>query len=65
VRVPRPFAPGAPNGRTLFDMMPNGKFLGLIPEGQSTATPNLNTSSQINVVLNWAEELQSRVPSTK
>ena len=63
VRVPRPFQPGSPNMRTWYDVTPNGKFLGLIPPGQADAFTRAN--SQIQVVLNWFEELKARVPPAK
>jgi hypothetical protein len=63
VAVPRPFRTAPTNSRTLYDITPGGKFVGLIPAGQTefgpTATP------QIQVVLNWFEELRARVPPPK
>src|SRR6185503_9951326 len=38
VTMPRSFSPGAPNSRTLYDMTPEGKFLGLRPVGQTDIT---------------------------
>ena len=44
-----------------FDITPNGKqFLVVIPAAQSET--NQQASLQINVVLNWLEELKRRVP---
>jgi eukaryotic-like serine/threonine-protein kinase len=63
VRVPRPFQPGAPNMRTWYDVTPSGKFVGLIPPGQANAFTRAN--SEIQVVLNWFEELRARVPAAK
>jgi eukaryotic-like serine/threonine-protein kinase len=63
VRVPRPFQPGGPNMRTWYDVTPSGKFLGLIPPGQADALTRVN--SEIQVVLNWFEELNARVPPAK
>ena len=64
VRVPRPFQPGAPNLRTLFDVVPKGKFagrfVGVVAPGP--AQPSTLTSPSIQVVLNWFEELKERVP---
>jgi Tol biopolymer transport system component len=43
-----------------FDVTPDGKLIGLIPAEQSqTAAASTN---QINVVLNWFDELKQRVP---
>ena len=61
VRVPRPFQPGGPSLRTLFDVAPNGKFVGLVPVGQTEPVPR--AGPPIQVVLNWFEELKARVPS--
>jgi hypothetical protein len=63
VTVPRPFQPGPPNSRTLYDITPDGKFVGLMPAGR---TPSGDfTAPQIQVVLNWFEELRARVPLTR
>jgi eukaryotic-like serine/threonine-protein kinase len=63
VTVPRPFQPGPPNSRTLYDITPDGKFVGLMPAGR---TPSGDfTAPQIQVVLNWFEELRARVPTTR
>jgi serine/threonine-protein kinase len=59
-RVPRPFQPGAPNGRTLFDVTPDGKFVGPFLPGSASAA--VRVSPSIQVVLNWFEELRARVP---
>jgi eukaryotic-like serine/threonine-protein kinase len=55
--VPRPFQPGPPNSRTLFDVAPTGRFLGLIVPGQL----DLTAAPPIHVVLNWTEELKAKV----
>jgi Tol biopolymer transport system component len=59
VTVPRPFQPGAPNSRTLYDIMPDGRFVGLVTVGQTDPT---YTAPHIQVVLNWFEELK-RIPA--
>jgi Tol biopolymer transport system component len=64
VTVPRPFRVGAPNFRTPYDMAPHGRVLGLVAQGQSESGPP-NIPRQIDVVLNWFEELRARVPATK
>ena len=61
VAVPRPFNPGGPDNVGQFDLMPNGKFVGLILPGQPTGFARLPQT--IQVVLNWSEELRARVPS--
>jgi dipeptidyl aminopeptidase/acylaminoacyl peptidase len=53
--VPRPFAGGPPESRRAYDMdTRDGRILGIVTPGQ--------VSSQINVVLNWFEELKARAP---
>jgi serine/threonine-protein kinase len=59
VDVPRPFETGPPLLRRQYDMTRTGKILGVAVPGQGRATTQ---SSQINVVLNWFEELKQRVP---
>jgi eukaryotic-like serine/threonine-protein kinase len=62
VQIPRAFyvtAPGIGRTRT-YDVMPDGRFLGIIEEGLSPA--GTAAGAQIQVVLNWLEELKQRVP---
>ena len=63
VEVPRPFQPGPPNSRTLFDITPGGKFVGLVVPGQLESA--VRPVRQMQLVLNWFEELKTRVPATK
>ena len=47
VAVPRPFLLGPPNSPTLYDIAPDGKFVGLITAGQTesgTATSSADPS---------------------
>ena len=37
VTLPRPFQPGAPSMATMYDVTPDGRFLGLIPAGQAAS----------------------------
>ena len=63
VALPRPF-PGAPPGvRRPYDITPDGRFVSAIAAGQSVS--GRPTAPQIQVVLNWFEELRARVPATK
>ena len=48
-----------PQARRNQDVMPDGRILGVIDGGQSP----LAGFPQINVVLNWFEELKAKVPS--
>src|SRR5262249_53416689 len=43
-----------------FDITPDGRFVVLIPASQTET--NRQRTSQINLVLNWSEELKQRVP---
>lgn len=51
----------APSSPRHYDVTPDGKLIGLIPAGQSESTASSTT--QINVVLNWFEELKRLAPS--
>ena len=46
-----------------FDTTPEGRILGVVAAEQTSSTAG--TRPQIQVVLNWFEELKARVPSTK
>ena len=63
VAVPRPFRSSPPAGERQYDMTPSGKFLGLIPAGQSES--GAPPAPQIQVILNWFVELRARVPPMK
>jgi eukaryotic-like serine/threonine-protein kinase len=60
VPVPRPFSPGAPTVRALYDITPQGRFVGVMPVGDSGS---IYSAAQIQVVLNWLEELKRLVPA--
>ena len=63
VSVPRPFAPGRQGFERNYDITLDGKrFLGVVAAGQSS-TSGAPTAPQIEVVLNWFEELKARVPT--
>ena len=59
VPVPRKFNPGAPAVRALYDITPDGRFVGVVPVGDTGA---IYSVAQIEVVLNWFEELRRLVP---
>jgi Tol biopolymer transport system component len=61
--VPRPFRTGSPAVRRAFDITPGGRFIGFSQEGQTESGALI--TPQIQVVLNWFEELRARVPMTK
>ena len=56
--VPRPFAGGPPASRRPYHMMPDGRILGFVTPGQSSRP----AGGQIDVVLNWFQELKARAP---
>jgi Tol biopolymer transport system component len=47
-----------------YDILPNGKFIGVVQTGQTQAgqTQAGAATAQIQVVLNWFEEVKQRVP---
>jgi hypothetical protein len=63
VAVPHAFQMGPRSARRTYDITPGGKFVGLIPSGQTEFfTPIV---PEVRVVLNWFEELRARVPPAK
>ncbi len=63
VAVPRRFQLSPPEARRGYDITLGGKFVGLIPARQTES--GMPTAPQIQVVLNWFEELKGRVPAGK
>jgi serine/threonine-protein kinase len=59
VPVPRKFNPGSPAVRALYDITPDGRFVGVVPVGDSGA---IYSAAHVEVVLNWVEELERLVP---
>jgi len=57
--VPRKFNPGSPAVRALYDITRDGRFVGVVPVGDSGA---IYSAPEIEVVLNWFEELRRLVP---
>jgi len=63
VSVPRPFVERGPGFERAIDITPDGKrFLGVVAAGQNAAS-GAPAAPQIQVVLNWFEELRARVPT--
>ena len=59
VQIPRPFQFSGPSAARTYDIMPNGQqFIGVVSSGQGQA----GVSAQIQVVLNWFEELKRLAP---
>lgn len=64
VAVPRGFGSAVPFQPRTFDVMPDGRIVGVVPAGQSQSGPPAPIQvQQIQVVLNWFEELKSKVPT--
>jgi Tol biopolymer transport system component len=61
--VQRNFQLGPTSVRRAYDIMPDGKFVGLVQPGQTSA--GTSADSQIQVVLNWFEELKQRAPTAR
>jgi hypothetical protein len=63
VQVPRPFVERGSAFERNNDITLDGKrFLGVVDAGQ-ISTPGASAAPQIQVVLNWFEELKARVPT--
>ena len=54
--IPRPFQGQPPAAHRLYDMLPDGHFLGIITPSQATGT---SAPDEIRVVVNWFEELKA------
>jgi serine/threonine-protein kinase len=66
VSVPRTFPVAAPSTPRTFDVAPDGRVLGVVAAGSILPTGSRSGASvalvtQINIVLNWVEELKERV----
>ena len=60
--IPRPFENFGPTVARVYDMMPDGqRLIGIVTSGQRQG----DALTQINVVLNWFEELKQQVPLKK
>src|SRR4029453_657458 len=58
--VPAAFVTGPPSATRLFDITPEGKFLGLVAPGQGVS--GTLARQEIQVVVNWHEKLKRLVP---
>jgi len=61
VVVPRGFGFASPTSPRTFDITPDGRIIGVGTAGQNQS--GLPVASQIQVVLNWFDELKARVPT--
>ena len=60
ISLPKKLQGAPPGERTDYDVTRDGQFLGLITAGHKEFVRG--SDNQINVVLNWFEELRARVP---
>jgi serine/threonine-protein kinase len=58
VPIPRGGLMGTNTGPRTYDVLPDGRFLGVVAGGQA----QFGLGPQIQVVLNWFEDLKQRVP---
>jgi len=64
VSLPRRFTEGGPATPTAIDITPDGKrFVGVALAGQGQAADSSTATPQLQVVLNWFEELKQKVPT--
>jgi Tol biopolymer transport system component len=61
VGLPKPFPTSPASQRRAYDITPGGRFVRLFPAGQTES--GSFAARQIQVVLNWFEELKTRVPA--
>jgi eukaryotic-like serine/threonine-protein kinase len=61
VAVPKMFLMAGPTLRTPYDITPDGRLVGRITAGQREYIRS--SADQIQVVLNWFEDLKARVPT--
>ena len=55
------FTTAVPTSVRTYDILPDGKhFIGVVPAGQARSGPA--SAPQIQVVLNWFEDVKQRVP---
>jgi len=59
VAVPRPFPLSPPEARRRYDVTPSGRFLAAIPAGQQGS--GVSPAPQVQIVLNWFQELRERM----
>ena len=55
MQIPRSFESFGPTAARSYDMMPDGRFIAIVPSGQG------RVAGQVQVVLNWFEELKQQV----
>ena len=60
--VQRPFAGVSPRGARSYDMVRDGRFVAIVTPGQPNTTGGTVAVNMINVILNWVDELNARLP---
>ena len=60
-RVPRSFAATTPTAPRLYDIMPDGRFIGLVAPGVAAGADGAG-QWEIRIVDHWTEELKRLVP---
>jgi Tol biopolymer transport system component len=65
VTVPRAFPVASPNMPRAFDVMPNGKIVSVAVAGEAATAETSTLPTQVYVVLNWFDELTTRVKAGK
>ena len=60
--IPKQLKLSPPGTRTNYDLTPDGRFVGFVTAGQKKFIRG--STSQIQVVLNWFEELTSLMAAT-
>ena len=60
VQVPRAFTTAAPTTSRTFDVLPDGRIVGVSAAGQASTAAS-GPSAPVYVVLNWFDELNARV----
>ncbi|HYL38120.1 MAG TPA: protein kinase [Bryobacteraceae bacterium] len=59
IPVPRGGMLGTPTGARNYDILPDGRFLGVVVAGQAREG---SAAPQLRVVLNWLDDVKQRVP---
>jgi eukaryotic-like serine/threonine-protein kinase len=64
IELPRSFGAAGPNSPRSYDIMPDGRIVGVVGADQSpSGSTAANQFLEMHVVLNWFEELKSKVPT--
>ena len=61
--MPFPATNAGPNGVRNHDIARDGRVIAVVPSGQTPSVTGAPAAPQIQVVLNWFEELKAKVPT--